>query len=449
MYPNLYYAIKDWFGIEIGVFKIFYTFGIFVALSFVAAAIVLTKELKRKEKQGLLLPREETIVAGRPASFFDLLISGLIGFVFGFKLLGAFIASRERSIDLQEYIFSSEGSWIGGLALGIILIFLKYREKNKQKLPKPESRVIRIWPHDRVGDLVIFALIFGILGAKLFDNLENWDRFIKDPLANLFSPSGLTFYGGLICAAIAVCWYAVKKGIKFWHLVDAAGPALMLAYGIGRIGCQVSGDGDWGIYNSGYISDQPGHVVVASGNDFENKLKENASYFLEGKAKDSGALATFVTDRHSNTLAEVPHKSFKGPSFLPKWFFAYTYPHNVNEDGILLNNCEGKYCRALPQPVFPTPLYETITCILLFFLLWAIRKKIVIPGVLFSIYLILNGIERFFVETIRVNAVYNIYGYHPTQAELISAALVLAGIIMAIILINRHNKESRIRIDIE
>ena len=54
-----------------------------------------------------------------------------------------------------------------------------------------------------------------------------------------------------------------------------------------------------------------------------------------------------------NLLGKVPHKSFKGPSFLPKWMFAYTYPHNVNEDGILLPDCEGKYCRALPQPVFP------------------------------------------------------------------------------------------------
>ena len=61
MYPNLYYAIKDWFGIEVNALKIFYTFGIFMALAFICAAIFLSKELKRKEKQGLLLPREEII----------------------------------------------------------------------------------------------------------------------------------------------------------------------------------------------------------------------------------------------------------------------------------------------------------------------------------------------------------------------------------------------------
>jgi prolipoprotein diacylglyceryltransferase len=434
MYPNLYYALKDWFGVEVNALRIFYTFGIFVAIAFIVAAIVLTRELKRKEKEGLLLPREEIITVGKPASLLELLISGLIGFVFGYKLVGAFIATRTQGVDLQEYIFSLNGSWAGGLLLGGVMLFLKYREKNKQRLNKPEPRVIRIWPHDRVGDIVIFALVFGILGAKLFDNFENWDRFIQNPIGNLLSPSGLTFYGGLICAAIAVCWYAIKKGIKFWHLVDSAAPALMIAYAIGRIGCQVSGDGDWGIYNSAYISDKPGHVVDAGPGDFEKKLKEHSYYFLQGRAVNSDSTLSAVSDRVSNSLADVPHKSFKAPSFLPIWMVAYTYPNNVNEDGQLLPGCDEKYCRALPQPVFPTSLYETIMCSLLFLFLWLIRRKITIPGIMFSIYLILTGVERFFIELIRVNTVYNIFGFHPTQAEIISVLLVLTGIVMVIYL---------------
>lgn len=433
MYPNLYYAIKDWFGVEINAFKIFYTFGIFVALAFIIGAFFVSKELKRKEKQGLLLPREETITVGKSISLFDILINGLIGFVFGYKLLGAFLASREQSIDLQEYIFSLQGSIIGGIILAALLIFLKYREKNKQKLAKPEERIVRIWPHDRVGDIIVFALIFGILGAKLFDNFENWDRFIKNPIANLFSPSGLTFYGGLICAAIAISVYVVKKGINVWHMADSIAPALMIAYAIGRIGCQVSGDGDWGIYNSAYISDQPGHVIEASKADFEKKLNENASYFLEGKVQNPDSTTTLVTDRKAETLSKVPHKNFKGSSFLPKWFFAYTFPHNVNEDGILLPECEGKYCRALPQPVFPSSLYEIILCSILFLILWSIRKNILTPGIISGIYLILNGLERFFIEKIRVNSTYTIVGLHPTQAEIISLFLVLSGIIILII----------------
>ncbi|MDQ6843033.1 MAG: prolipoprotein diacylglyceryl transferase [Bacteroidota bacterium] len=428
MYPNLYYAINDWFGWKINAFKIFYTFGIFVAIAFIAAAYFLTLELKRKEKQGLLQPREETITVGKPASFFDLLINGVVGFIFGYKIIGVFIASRSQGLDLQEYIFSSAGNLAGGIIVGALLIYFKYREKNKQKLAKPENRIIRIWPHDRVGDIVIFALVFGILGAKIFDNLENWDRFIQNPLGNLLSPSGLTFYGGLICAAIAICMYAYKKGINLLHLTDAAAPALMIAYAIGRIGCQVAGDGDWGIYNSAYISDVPGHVAPASPQQFQEKLQENQTYFLNGVATDPYSVTTNVTDRHSVSLDKVPHKSFKGPSFLPTWIFAYTYPHNVNEDGILLPGCEGKYCRALPQPVFPTSFYETITCGIFFVGLWLMRRKIKIPGVMFSIYLILNGIERFLVETIRVNSTYSIFGLHPTQAEIISLALVITGV---------------------
>jgi prolipoprotein diacylglyceryltransferase len=441
MYPNLYYAIKDWFGVEVNGLKIFYTFGIFMALAFICAAIFLSKELKRKEKQGLLLPREEIITVGKPATFFELLLSGLIGFIFGYKLIGAFIATRSASIDLQEYIFSSNGSWAGGLVLGGLMLFLKYKEKNKQKLATPEQRVVRIWPHDRVGDMVIFALIFGILGAKIFDNLENWDRFIKNPLGNLLSPSGLTFYGGLICAAIAVCWYGISKGIKFWYLVDAAAPALMIAYAVGRIGCQVAGDGDWGIYNSAYISDKPGHVIEAAPGDFEKKLNLNATYFLQGSVINPDATISSVTDRNSKTLAQVPHKNFKGPSFLPAWMFAYTYPHNVNEDGELLPDCEGKYCRALPQPVFPTPLYETITCFFLFLFLWMIRKRITTSGILFSVYLILTGIERFFIELIRVNSTYTIFGIHPTQAEIISIALIILGFLMIIFIKSRRKGE--------
>lgn len=439
MYPNLYYAIRDWFGWKISAFKIFYSFGIFVAIAFIGAAYFLTLELKRKEKSGLLQPREETIIAGKPASFWELFINGLVGFVFGYKLIGAFLASRTAGIDIQDFIFSYSGSWIGGIILAAILVYFKYRDKEKQKLAQPEKRIIRVWPHDRVGDLIIFALVFGIIGAKLFDNLENWNRFIQNPVANMLSPSGLTFYGGLIFAAVAIGVYARKKGINLLHLTDAAAPALMIAYAIGRIGCQVAGDGDWGVYNSGYISDAPGHVVpVRSPEDFQFALRKYSTYFLNGTVEDSSGVISEVSDRHAPSLDKVPHRSFIGPKFLPTWLFAYTYPHNVNEDGILLPDCNGKYCRALPQPVFPTPFYETITCTLLFLFLWYMRKKIKAPGFMFSLYLLLNGVERFLVETIRVNTTYSIFGIHPTQAELISAGLVITGILGMLYFKNKY-----------
>src|SRR6218665_2271371 len=238
MYPNLYYVFKDWFGVEWKALSFLNSFGLFVALAFIAAAWVISSELKRKEKAGLLLPREEMITVGRPASLMDLFLNAALGFVFGYKVFGLFF-SKPENINAQDYIFSKAGNIWGGLLIAAVLAGLKWWEKNKQKLATPQKRPVRIWPHDRVGDIVILALVFGILGAKLFDNFEHWDEFIQDPIGRIFSQSGLAFYGGLIVAAIAIAWYARKKGISLAHITDAAAPALMIAYAVGRIGCQV------------------------------------------------------------------------------------------------------------------------------------------------------------------------------------------------------------------
>ena len=92
MYPNLYYVFKDWFGVEWEALSFLNTFGLMVALGFLVGAWLLSLELKRKEKQGLLHPLEETIVVGKPASFIELFSNGLIGFIFGYKFLGLFIS---------------------------------------------------------------------------------------------------------------------------------------------------------------------------------------------------------------------------------------------------------------------------------------------------------------------------------------------------------------------
>ncbi|MEO6722525.1 MAG: prolipoprotein diacylglyceryl transferase family protein, partial [Ferruginibacter sp.] len=391
MYPNLYYVFKDWFGVEWKVLGFLNTFGLMVAVGFVVAAMVITSELKRKEKQGLLFPREEFITVGKPASIVDLLVNLIVGFIFGYKLFGLFF-NKPEELTPQAYIFSSEGSVLGGLVLGLVLTGLKWWEKNKQKLKEPEHRGVRIWPHDRVGDIVIISLVFGIIGAKLFDNLENWDEFIQDPIGRIFSAGGLTFYGGLIAAGIAICVYAIKKNIKLVHLVDAIVPAMMLAYAVGRIGCQVSGDGDWGVYNSAYITNESGKVAEAGPGEFEAHLEKHKTYFLNGTVTDPGSTTpVFVTDRKSDSLAAVPHKFLKAPSFLPTWMVAYNYPQNVNKDGILIPGNKDEHNRVLPQPVFPTPFYETIICTFLFLIMWAIRKRIMVAGTITGIYFILNG----------------------------------------------------------
>lgn len=429
MYPNLYYVFKDWFGVEWKWMNMLNTFGIMVALSFVAAAITLYHELKRKEKLNLLHSREEMITFGKPASVLELLVNGIIGFLFGYKLLG-FIFNRTDEVPAQDYIFSKEGNILGGLLLASILVFVKWYEKNKQKLKEPENRMVRIWPHDRVGDITIIALLGGLLGAKLFDAFENWSsftaRFEREGIKALLNGSGLTFYGGLIVAAVAVCWYAYKKRINLKHLVDAAAPGLILAYAIGRIGCQVAGDGDWGIYNSAYISDSTGKVMPAKPGEFQQVLKKYETYFKEGISTAEGNR----NGRAYGSLDKVPHKAVTAPSFLPTWAVAYSYPQNVNDDGIAIPGITDEHRYVLPAPVFPTPFYETIIGLIIFALLWGIRKKIKIAGMLFAIYLVLNGIERYFMETIRVN---DILGFQLSQAQFIAIGLIIGGLVFGFI----------------
>ncbi len=422
MYPNLYYALKDLFGIEWKFLRIVNSFGFFVAISFILAAVVLAKELKRKSRQGLLHPTEIQVMVGQPATIGEILLNFFFGFLFGYKLLGFFLMENSVTEDPQQFIFSGIGSWPAGIGLGLLFAFLKWYDKNKQKLATPEKRTIRIWPQDRVGEITIIALVFGLIGAKLFDTFENWSAFVQDP-STILSVSGLTFYGGLICAAIAIWWYARKHKIGFWHLNDSAAPGLMLAYAVGRIGCQVSGDGDWGIFNAAYQSLPAGGVAPGNAETFNQALQAHASFF-------------------SSSTHGTEHAFFTKPSwlsFLPDWIVAYDYPHNVNVTGIPLSDCVGKYCHHLPVPVFPTPLYETIICLILFGLLWSVRKKLKIPGRLFALYLMLNGIERFFVEKIRVNTQLDII-FRPTQAELIALLLFLSGLILWIYLGRNHKQ---------
>ncbi|HMZ45263.1 MAG TPA: prolipoprotein diacylglyceryl transferase [Chitinophagaceae bacterium] len=421
MYPNLYYFFKEVFGIEIEGFKIINSFGFFVAIAFIGAAWALTQELKRKQKQGLFVYTEEEIIVGKPASASELMIHFFLGFIFGFKILGGFFLPNAFS-DPQLYIFSGQGNWWMGLLVGGVFAWIKYNEKNKLKLPTPEKRTIRIWPHDRVGDLVIYAAIFGFAGAKLFDILEAPSAFFsmfkavkegKQDVGSLLF-SGLTFYGGLIVATIAIIVYAKKHKIGIIYLADAFAPAMMLAYALGRIGCQVAGDGDWGIVNSAFISNNIGESILATPEQFTNALHTHSAY-LSSKF---------------GTIEQMHHMSIQPFLGLPNWMFGYTYPHNVVGDGVALANCSGVHCNYLPLPVFPTPFYELTACLILFLILWAVRSKLKIPGQLAGLYLIFNGTERFFIEKIRVNATYNLAGMKITQAEIISLILVIAGVVL-------------------
>ena len=211
--------------------------------------------------------------------------------------------------------------------------------------------------------VTLLAIIFGIAGSKLFNLFENWGDFLADPFGMIFSAGGLTFYGGLILAIIAIAIYLKRHKIPFLYIADAASPSLALAYGIGRIGCHLAGDGDYGIPTS-----------LPWGVNYENGIVK-------------------------------PSLMFQGSEI------AKSFPV-----GIVPNN----------TPLHPTPIYEFLVGVLIFYILWQLRKKDYHTGMLFMIYLILSGLARFFVEFIRLNPLL-LLGM--SEAQLISIVLIVIGIV--------------------
>jgi len=372
MYPNLSYLLHDLFGTarDNGL-SVVQMFGLMLGLAFFTAACVLYLELKRKEKEGLLIPleKEELIGVGTPWS--EVIINALFGLIIGLKLPIIVTDFSSFKDDAAGIIFSSKGNWLIGIVALLCFGGYSYWQGHKKKLATPKKVMRAILPSQRVGDITFIAALFGLLGARLFSILENLDSFWSDPLGQLFSGSGLTIYGGLILAFIANYIYVKRHKIPPIHVMDAIAPALIISYAVGRLGCQLSGDGDWGIVNE---------------------------------------------------IAKP------GWFFFPDWAWAYDYPHNVLNQGVAMSDCTDKYCNRLSAPVFPTPLYEIVGSTLIFLILWFLRNKVKFTGFIFFLYAVLMSVERFLIEYIRVNPRYDFLGGQLSQAQIISIGVFFLGL---------------------
>jgi phosphatidylglycerol---prolipoprotein diacylglyceryl transferase len=171
-------------------------------------------------------------------------------------------------------------------------------------------------------DLILWAYIGGFIGARLFMIVTAWEQFQRDPFGVLFSGSGWAWQGGVIGGTIAVALKARALGLPLGDVADLTGPCLALGQAIGRIGCQLSGDGDYGV-----------------------------------------------------------------PTDLP---WGMSYPNGVVPT---------------TERVHPTPIYESLLYLLIFFVLWRQRRRPHPPASLFGQYLVLTGIVRFAVEFVRRNPV--------------------------------------------
>lgn len=205
-------------------------------------------------------------------------------------------------------------------------------------------------PPDWAYEMAFAALVGGLVGARVDFLIENWSDVKGDLLGNLFSGSGLVWYGGAIGGALAVMLWAHFRGLLSLALLDLAAVPLALGYAIGRVGCQLSGDGDYG-------------------------------------------------------------KAWDGP-----WAMAYpdaTVPTDT--------------------PVHPTPIYETLVMGTVAIVLWRLRDRFR-PGILFALYLIAAGLERFLIEFLRRNEA---VALGLTQAQFLSLAMMIAGAISIAVAANR------------
>jgi phosphatidylglycerol:prolipoprotein diacylglycerol transferase len=208
-----------------------------------------------------------------------------------------------------------------------------------KELGKPEE-----WAYE----MVLVGVVGGLVGAKLYYVIQHGAEF---SLSGIVSGSGLVWYGGLIGGVILMLVWAERRGFRNLHLCDIAGICIPLGYAIGRIGCQVSGDGDYG------------------------------------------------------TTSSLP--------------WAMPYP-----DGTVPTT----------EDVHPTPIYETFAMGIVALGLWHLRDR-VRPGIIFALYLILAGLERFLIEFIRRNtdAVAGL-----TAAQLWSVAMVIGGIAWIALVLRRQ-----------
>jgi len=349
----------------------FQTYGVFLATAFIVAGLILGIELKRKEKEGLLLVQKRIVSGEQNAGWFSVLPSIILSAIVGWKIFGIILNYSEFSANPQKYILSAKGSFAAFLLIaGASIAYYIYKSSAARKESKKKQEEI-IHPYQYTWNILVVGLIFAIIGSKLFDIFDNFSAFLQNPVHSLLSFSGLTFYGGFIVTVIALLIYMRIIKLDWKHVIDSAAPAIMIGYAIGRLGCHFSGDGCWGI---------------------------------------------------ENTLP-LP----QALSWLPEWLWSSGFPHNVVNHGIPIPGCGGSNCMVLEKPVFPTSLYESILSFASFGILWAFRKKVKAPVTLFGLFLILNGIERFFIEKIRINHKYDFLGLNLTQAEIISFALILIG----------------------
>ena len=229
---------------------------------------------------------------------------------------------------------------------------------------RPEVERVGLEP-EKAWDFIVMGVLGGILGAKAYYVLLNYDSLITDPIGSIFSRGGMVWYGGFLGGLIAVSWEVKRSGLRWAQMADLIAPVLAIGYAVGRMGCFFVGD-DYGRPTDGWF----------------------------GVKFPQGAPPTRVSVMENHFGIEID-------------------PYFVERFGEVI-------------PVHPTQLYEVAMSLMIFGFLWRIRKHNYAEGWIWWIWFVLAGAERFLVEFVRLkdDRFLGIF----TVAQLISLFLIVIGI---------------------
>ncbi len=218
---------------------------------------------------------------------------------------------------------------------------------------------------ERAWDLVFMAVLGGVIGAKAYYVLLNYDALLANPLSAIFSRGGMVWYGGFAGALLLIVFEIKRRSLPLGQMADLCSPTLAIGYAVGRMGCFLVGD-DYGRPTGSWV-----------GIKFPN-----------------GTPPTRVDD-------------------LERFFDVQVDPALVERFGQVV-------------PVHPTQLYEIAMASLIFLVLWKLRVHRHAAGWLWWMCLTLLSAERFLVEFVRVK---DDRFFGPlTLAQGIAITLVLVGL---------------------
>jgi phosphatidylglycerol---prolipoprotein diacylglyceryl transferase len=223
-------------------------------------------------------------------------------------------------------------------------------------------------PRELAWDMLAWVAVGGIVGAKLYYLVLNFDLLLANPVDQILSRGGLVWYGGLIGGVIAYYLQIRNRKLPVATMYDATAPALALSYAVGRMGCFLVGD-DYGRYTDGPLG----------------------ITFPDGGIPP--ATAGYMRSLGQEVPATIPDSAI--------------------------------------VPVHPTQLYEIGLALIMFAILWHLGRKRLRVGQLFAVYLVLYAIERFLIEFVRAKSdIVALGGVGISTSQIVSVILFLLGIVL-------------------